>query len=37
MIDIEDSNFDNDDFRSLMGYINTGADKQRKGIYGSIK
>lgn len=37
MIDIADSNFNTDDFKSLMGYINTAADKQRKGSSGTIK
>ena len=37
MIDITESNFDNDSFRSLLGYINTAESEQRKSIYGSIK
>lgn len=36
MIDI-DSLKDSDDLRYLLGYINTADDKQRKGIYGTIK
>lgn len=37
MIDIDDSNFKTDDFRTLLGYINTVADKQKKGVKGSVK
>lgn len=37
MIDIAESDFDNDAFRSILGYINTDKKKQRKGSYGSIK
>lgn len=37
MIDLEDSNFDTDDFRSLLGYINTAENEQRKGTNGTIK
>ena len=28
---------DNDEFKTLMGYINTAENEQRKGIYGTIK
>ena len=37
MIDISDSDFSTDEFRSLIGFINTKKDKQRKGKYGDIK
>lgn len=37
MIDIDDSNFDTDDFKSLLGYINTVESEQKKGQYGTIK
>ncbi len=37
MIDINDSDFATDDFRSLLGFINTAEDMQRKGKYGTIK
>ena len=36
MIDIDASEF-GDDFKSLLGYINTAEDEQRKGSNGSIK
>lgn len=37
MIDIEESDFNTDEFKSLLGYINTSKDKQRKGKNGTIK
>lgn len=37
MIDIDESNFDSDDFKTLLGYINTEENKQRKGKHGTIK
>jgi hypothetical protein len=37
MLDINESNFDTDDFRSLLGFLNTDTDKQRKGLSGTIK
>lgn len=37
MLDIGESDFDNDDFRSLLGYLNTAEDKQRKGNDGRIR
>lgn len=37
MIDIDESDFTTDDFKSLLGFINTADDKQRKGSYGTIK
>lgn len=37
MIDLNESNFNTDDFKSLLGYINTAADEQRKGKHGTIK
>lgn len=37
MIDLNDSNFDTDDFKSLLGYINTTENEQRKGSNGAIK
>lgn len=37
MIDIDDSDFDTDNFKSLLGYINTDDSQQRKGINGTIK
>lgn len=38
MLDITDSDFtSNDDFRSLLGFINTEESKQRKGSSGTIK
>lgn len=37
MIDIEDSDFNTDEFKSLLGYINTTEEKQMKGVTGSVK
>lgn len=37
MIDIAESNFSTDDFKSLLGYINTNADAQKKGADGGVK
>ena len=37
MIDIDESDFSSAEFRTLLGYINTDADKQRKGSSGTIK
>ena len=38
MLDIDESDFtSNDDFRTLLGYINTDANAQRKGSNGTIK
>ena len=37
MIDIADSDFDNDDFRALLGYINTSESEQKKGVNGYEK
>lgn len=37
MIDINESNFNTDEFRSLLGYLNTDQPKQRKGASGSVK
>ena len=38
MLDLTESDFtSNDDFRSLLGFINTEASAQRKGINGTIK
>lgn len=37
MIDLNESNFDTDDFKSLLGYINTAENEQRKGTSGTIK
>lgn len=37
MIDIDESDFGTDDFRSLLGYLNTAEDMQRKGQHGTIK
>lgn len=37
MIDITSSDFSTDDFKSLLGYINTAEDKQEKGTNGTIK
>lgn len=37
MIDINESDFGTDDFRSLLGYINTAENEQRKGLHGTIK
>ena len=37
MINIDDSDFNNDSFKSLLGYLNTGQDKQKKGKDGQIK
>jgi len=37
MIDIDESDFSTDDFKSLLGYINTSANEQRKGLHGTIK
>ena len=37
MIDIDDSNFNTNDFKALLGYINTTKSEQKKGQYGTIK
>jgi hypothetical protein len=37
MIDIEESDFSKDDFKSLLGYINTSDSAQKKGKNGTIK
>ena len=37
MIDLDESNFGTDDFRSLLGYLNTAEKEQRKGKSGTIK
>lgn len=37
MLNITDSDFDNDEFKSLMGYINTAEDQQKKGVTGVIR
>lgn len=37
MINITDSNFGTDDFKSLLGYLNTAENEQRKGKHGTIK
>ena len=38
MIDLDESDFtSNNDFRSLLGFLNTDADAQRKGANGTIK
>lgn len=37
MIDIDESDFSSDEFKSLLGYLNTAEDAQRKGKYGSTK
>lgn len=37
MIDIDESNFWTDDFKSLLGFINTSEDVQTKGKYGTDK
>lgn len=37
MIDLNESNFETDDFKSLLGYINTAENEQRKGSNGAIK
>lgn len=37
MIDLDESNFDTDEFKSLLGYINTAKDEQKKGTNGTIK
>lgn len=37
MIDINESDFSTDDFKSLLGYLNTAEDMQRKGKHGTIK
>jgi len=37
MLDLEDSDFSTDDFKSLLGYINTSDSEQKKGKYGTIK
>lgn len=37
MLDLEESNFDTEEFRSLLGFLNTDTDKQRKGSSGTIK
>lgn len=37
MLNITDSDFDNDEFKSLLGYINTAEESQVKGVSGTIK
>lgn len=37
MIDVEESDFSTDDFKSLLGYINTSDSAQKKGKNGTIK
>ncbi|RLK64054.1 hypothetical protein D3H64_00545 [Atopobacter sp. AH10] len=37
MIDIAESDFKTQDFKSLLGYINTANSEQRKGTHGTIK
>ncbi len=37
MIDIDESDFSTDDFKSLLGYINTDESEQKKGKHGTIK
>lgn len=37
MLDLEESDFSTDDFKSLLGYINTSDSEQKKGKYGTIK
>ena len=37
MMNITDSDFNTDEFRSLLGYINTAESEQRKGSNGTIK
>lgn len=37
MIDIDESNFNTDEFKQLMGYINTAESDQKKGKNGTIK
>ena len=37
MIDIDDSEFKTDDFKQLLGYINTAGLEQKKGKYGTVK
>ena len=37
MIDVTDSNFDTPEFKSILGYINTEKDGQRKGSGGTIR
>lgn len=38
MIDIDESDFSSsDDFKTLLGFINTSVDEQRKGQHGTIK
>jgi len=37
MIDLDESNFDTDDFKELFSYLNTSESEQRKGFSGTIK
>ena len=37
MIDLDESNFDTDDFKTLLSYLNTAENEQRKGVSGTIK
>lgn len=38
MLDIDESDFSsNDDFKTLLGFLNTSADAQKKGSHGTIK
>jgi hypothetical protein len=37
MLNISDSDMDTDEFRSLLGYLNTAENEQRKGASGTIR
>lgn len=37
MIDLQESDFDTDEFRTLLGYMNTSEGNQKKGKHGTIK
>ena len=37
MIDIDESDFATEEFQSLMGFINTDPDKQKKGVRGGLR
>lgn len=37
MVDMGESDFSTDEFRALLGFVNTATSKQRKGAHGAIK
>ena len=37
MIDLDDSKFNKDEIQSLLGFINTNKDDEKKGVGGNIR